>query len=113
MNSRRLQNELAGEDAITWTDDIADGSFRLSYAVGGETGVDTGEPGTYSATDDTITFIDGAGWRKTATWDISGNQLVLGLSDDVEDESINGVPWKWYAAYIMSEPFTKVDEQRR
>lgn len=103
-----LENELAGADSITWTYEMADGGFTLRYAVGGDTGIDTGEPGTYTATQDTITFVDGSGWRTTATWEVSGDQLRFELGKDVEQEFINDVPWKWYATYIMSEPFTKV-----
>jgi hypothetical protein len=82
----------------------------LSYAVKGTdaTGVDTGDPGTYTATENEITFVDSGGWRTTADWELSEDELRLSLGEDVAHEFINGVPWKWFASYIMSEPFTKV-----
>jgi hypothetical protein len=102
-----LDNELAGGDAITWTFKMADGEFAWHYVVeGGEGGSGVGVQGTYTATQDTITFVDTDGWTMEAAWKLAGDDLRLSLGE-VDAELTNGVPFKWYVTYVMSEPFTK------
>jgi hypothetical protein len=109
-----LETELEGGNAITWTFEFADSMFVWRYAVAGidATGVDSGAPGTYTATEDTITFIDSGGLRFVAGWELSGDELRLAFDREDFDERVNDDALKWGVTYAMSEPFTKVGPGR-
>ena len=86
------------------------GTFTWRYAIAGTDagGIASGAPGSYTATEDTITFVDSSGWSTTANWELSNDELHLSAGEDIEHEFIAHVPWRWYVSYIMSQPFTKV-----